>query len=77
MEKEKLREIVKKAVSDSWHIGNAFDPVADQTEAITESLHQALSMSGVVNRKKKSKCDYCDDSGAMPFSSTKKCPLCQ
>ena len=47
MEKEKLREIVKKAVSDSWHIGNAFDPIEDQTEHITEALHQALSMSGV------------------------------
>ena len=69
-------------------IGVIGESVIQTKESIAEKCAQvaieyfkeresALSMSGVVNRKKKSKCDYCDDSGAMPFSSTKKCPLCQ
>lgn len=48
MEKEKLREIVKKSVEEVWFNRRSMNPVADQTEFLTEALHQALSMSGVV-----------------------------
>lgn len=47
MEKEKLREIVKKSVEEVWFNRRSMNPVADQTEFLTEALHQALSMSGV------------------------------
>lgn len=49
MEKEKLREIVKKSVEDVWYNRRSMNPVADQTELLTEALHQALSMSGVID----------------------------
>ena len=47
MDKEKLREIVKKSVEEVWYNRRSMNPVADQTELLTEALYQALSMSGV------------------------------
>lgn len=47
MEKNQIREIVKKSVEDVWYNRRSMNPVEEQIELLTEALHQALSMSGV------------------------------
>lgn len=46
-------------------------------ERFHQALNEYIGKIKIRGKLKKKKCDYCDDSGAMPFSSTKKCPLCQ
>ena len=79
IEKEKLREIVKKSVEDVWYNRRSFNPVADQTELLTEALHQALSMSGVSNSISDSKnleeCRNCREMIRM-ISTGEICPKC-
>ena len=78
IEKEKLREIVKKSVEDVWYNRRSFNPVADQTEHITEALHQALSMSGVVesaDSKNLEECRNCREMVRM-ISTGEICPKC-
>ena len=48
MEKNQIREIVKKSVEEVWYNRRSMNPVDDQAELLTEALHQALSASGVV-----------------------------
>ena len=73
MDKEKLREIVKKSVEEVWYNRRSMNPVEDQTELLTEALHQALSMSGVV-------VSPCDHSDTYPlnqkYSMCRKCGGC-
>ena len=64
MDKEKLREIVKKSVEEVWYNRRSMNPVADQTELLTEALHQALSMSGVVSGTKQL-CPKCKGQGIV------------
>ena len=61
MEKEKIREIVKKSVEDCWYNRRSLNPVEEQTEFLTEELYKALhqppvSSSNTLNQCTCSKC---------------------
>jgi hypothetical protein len=73
MEKEQLREMVKKSVKEVWYNRRSMNPVEDQTELLTEALHQALSMSGVVGRSEQL-CDLDGKSVRVKFKATKHIP---
>jgi hypothetical protein len=43
MEKEKIREIVKKSLEEVWYNTRSMNPVEQQTEILTENLYNELS----------------------------------
>jgi len=48
MEKEKIREIVRKSVEDCWYNRRSLNPVEEQTEFLTEELYKALRQPPVI-----------------------------
>jgi hypothetical protein len=68
MEKEKLREIVKKSVEDCWYNRRSLNPVEEQTEFLTEELYKALRQPPVMK-------SVCDCGGSKKMVET-RCTDC-
>jgi len=81
---EKPTKEDRKLLTDffMWMVENDFDHnirvrVETKAELFLRDRNQKQQepVSSVIKRK--SKCDYCNDSGAAPFKTGDKCPLCQ
>ena len=56
----------------------ALESDMDEIVKAVEADNAANSSNGIQPViKRYSKCDYCNDSGAAPFKTSGKCPICQ